>query len=313
MLDTIRKLLRGPKDAPPSAAALAAAIDALDAKATETRAALASAEDRRADAVLAGDADAAAIRKAVTDLAADLVDLGAARGRLAERLASARQAEAEADRQARYEAAAAKRDAAAKAVAARYPKLRTDLLSLIRQVAEADAEIAAANGSLPPGAASLAPVEAFRDRPALAEEVVETVVTEKWMARAEFGGCEITAATRGFEDHGDGEASFTYREAGTGFMRTGLADQIVTVTRTLLPWQAGITAARLATIRLPGMRAHDAAFEIDARFGVEPGDVLRALDRATAETPEPPAPKRQPVTRSDSTNMRPASLSSRAA
>ncbi|WP_066717355.1 MULTISPECIES: hypothetical protein [Hyphomicrobiales] len=313
MLDAIRKLLRSPKDAPPTAATIAAAIDFLDTKAAEARAALAAAEDRRADAVLSGDAAAADVRAEVAALAADLVDLGAARTRLVERLAATRQAEAEVERRAAYDAAHTKREAAAKAVAARYPKLRADLLALIRQIAEADAAIAAVNAALPADADPIDPVETFRDTPALAEETVKVEVTERWVARPEFGSVDVDPSAAGFVDRGDGSAIFTIRVPGTHLTRTGIADRITTTTRHVLPWQPGVAAERLATARLPGVAAGDPAFDLDARFTADPDDVLRAVERATAATQEQEQPARVPIVRTETVNLRPSGLSARAA
>jgi hypothetical protein len=313
MLEAIRNLLRTPKDAPPTAATIAAAVDVLDTKAAEARAALAAAEDRRADAVLSGDAAAADVRAEVAALAADLVDLGAARTRLVERLAATRQAEAEADRQASYDAALAKREAAARAVAARYPKLRSDLLALIRQVAEADAAILAANAALPADTDPLDKVETFRDTAALAEEIVKVETSERWVTRPEFGSIDVDPTADTFTDHGDGSASILVDIPGTRAKATVIADRIVTTTRHVLPWQPGMAAERLATVRLPGVAAGDPAFDLDARFTADPDDVLRAVERATAETQEQEQPARVPIVRSETVNLRPSGLSARAA
>lgn len=306
MFDLIRKMLAAAPDAPPSAATIAAAIDVIDAKAAEGRAALASAEDRRADAVLHGDAAAGKVRHTLAAIADDLADLSAARTRLVQRLADARAAEAEADRQAAFDRATKMRDAAAKSVASRYPRLRRELLALIREVAEADAVADAVNRELPAGAAPIDAVEAFRDRPALAEKVVATVVSERWVARPEHGGGAVDTASKGFVDNGDGTATFVRREPGSAFSRTGVADRITTTTQTLLPWAPGMPADRLATMRLPAMRLHDTAYDLTGRFSIDASDILAALDQAAAEKPEPPAPERLPVTRSESVHGGPA-------
>lgn len=305
MLEAIRKLLRTPKDAPPTAATIAAAIDVLDQKSAEARAALAAAEERRADAVLAGDAAAADVRAEIAALSADLVDLGAARGRLVERLAAARQAEAETERRAAYDAAHAKREAAVKAVVGRYPKLRADLLALIRQVAEADAAILAANAALPADAAPLDPVEKCRDTPALAEEIVKVETSERWVTRPEFGSIDVDPTAETFADNGDGSATILVDIPGTRAKATVIADRIVTTTRHVLPWEPGRSAERLSTTRLPGIGPYDRAFELDRRFGASPADVLRAIERATADAPETPAPARAPSIRTETVNLRP--------
>ncbi|MFB0490071.1 vacuolar-type H+-ATPase subunit H [Methylobacterium sp. OAE515] len=102
---------------------------------------------------------------------------------LRERLADARDREAEAERVAVYQAARAQADDARKALIEFYPALAEDIVKLMELVARAEVEVEAANADLPRGAEPLAAVEhPARDVPAEADDVLSEVEVRRWVA-----------------------------------------------------------------------------------------------------------------------------------
>jgi hypothetical protein len=110
--------------------------------------------------------DPLAAPQAVTKARKDLEDLEHAQGRLtvaldrlADVLADAQDREAEAQRLAVYEAARRARDEVAEELRARYPTLAGELVTLLREVGAAEAQVRAANADRPAGAPYLEGVE----------------------------------------------------------------------------------------------------------------------------------------------------------
>ena len=95
------------------------------------------------------------------------------------KLAGARATAAEAGRRALYDEAAAKAEAAQDALRTVYPEVVTTLRGLLRQVAEAEIAVAAANADRPEGAPKLDGPEDFR-LGASRDEVVSTRRVQLW-------------------------------------------------------------------------------------------------------------------------------------
>lgn len=150
------------------AADLQARRDAQAAAIEEFEAAIASGEADRA-VVLDSEAPDAELEAALETIDARLGalrrkrDIGSAKlGRLDQRLADVRVAEAVEAQRAAYAAALEQRDRIAGKLVARLERLGADGRALLRDVAEAQAAVDAANENLPPGATAIAPVEAVR-------------------------------------------------------------------------------------------------------------------------------------------------------
>lgn len=96
------------------------------------------------------------------------------------RQAAAAAEAAEAERQARYEAAAKLAEAASKRLRKEYPRHAAALRDLLRELAEAEIAVKAANADLPRDATPLAGPEAERSTPTLFEEVVSEKIVDLW-------------------------------------------------------------------------------------------------------------------------------------
>ncbi|WP_267428298.1 hypothetical protein [Methylobacterium sp. GC_Met_2] len=101
---------------------------------------------------------------------------------LRERLAEARDREAEAERVAEYEAARVQADDARRALAEHYDSMATDLVRLMEVVARAEMELQRVNADLPRGAERIQSVEhTVRDIPAGPDEVLSETEVELWV------------------------------------------------------------------------------------------------------------------------------------
>ncbi|MET3891065.1 multidrug efflux pump subunit AcrA (membrane-fusion protein) [Bosea sp. OAE506] len=284
MLATIRKMLTSAPHAPPSAATIAAAIDHLDVKMVEARAALAAADDRRADAVLLGDAAAADVRQTITALAENLTDLTAARDRLVERLASARAAEAEVERQARYDAAKAAAEAASKALRSKYTPAIATLRSLLRQLETAQALAEAANADLPEGAAPIGDPEiAVRGIPWQHAEVISETKVERWV---QSGGDPRFPVS--IEDEAklkvtgtDRAVMMVQRPIGGGSVEhTSIPyERVKLIEIVKRPGVGGQVAPQMRDLHLPGLRLSDGTYSPPGYFAGHAA-IIALLDEA---------------------------------
>lgn len=242
------------------ASRLLALVDA-DRRAAHT-AALAAARQRAEDAALAAD-------------------------ELQRRLAEAEAAEREADRRAAYEAAKTRRDAVAASFPERYRAAVDELATLLREVAEADAEVARINDDLPEGADALDDVESIRDRPGMPRKVKSRSVVELW---ASLNGSEpipeeMQKLVKVEKVRGEptGRGYITRHDKASSFVDTQVYvlkkfEKVVYLDSVL-----GEAGPRLRRMDLPALRAGEPAPYL-ARPLSSPAGVLAALDKA-ASTP----------------------------
>lgn len=178
ILDKIRTALKRP------ASTTAQLADAL----TDARRAAADAThsvERQVEAVAAGYLDAddkrAAARSKLADLRAEAEDAAAILAEVERRHGAALAADEDARRQAVYADAKAKADAAALALAKTYPKLAAGLVAMLKDLAEAQLAVVAANASLPDGAIPLADPEMMaRGFSGFPREIVSDEDVEAW-------------------------------------------------------------------------------------------------------------------------------------
>lgn len=204
---------------------------------------------------------------------------------LRERLANARDREAEAERVAVYQAARAEADDARRALAELYPRLTADLVQLMELVARAEVEVEAANADLPRGAEPLASVEhTARDIPAEADEVLSEFEVKRWVA--------VGNVKPGTFDQGN-----VYKTSpGRGVIRiegvpVNECTQCELRTFTERRFRRGAThrsAYRLAEkISLPGFLATDPYVWRPMSSHSKPGEVIRQVEALRYFQPEP--------------------------
>ncbi|QRE78259.1 hypothetical protein [Methylobacterium aquaticum] len=189
MLKTLKSLIgvvRAP-DAPSSEleSALASAEAQVTAAAGEVSEAEAAYQAGLLDSDDAGLARLRSAREAASvkqERAAALVTA------LRQRIAAVQVQEDEAGRRERYAAAKRASAAAGKVLATEYPRLARDLVAVLRQVAEADLLVIAANEALPAGAERLFPTEALvRREPDTPERVLKDEIFTAWCGPAAIG------------------------------------------------------------------------------------------------------------------------------
>ncbi len=178
ILDLIRAALKRPKS---TTAQLAEALDLARKADTEARAAV----DKAVAAVSAGFMDEAAKRQADRNTLAaareSAEDATAVLAEVERRHAAALAIEEEASRRLVYDAAKAQADAAAVALSRAYPKLAAGMISMLKDLAQAQLAVAAANAQLPGGAEPIIdPEMAARCVLGLPREVVSDEWVELW-------------------------------------------------------------------------------------------------------------------------------------
>jgi hypothetical protein len=276
-----------------TAGELAPSLPAAEAELAAAREAQAAAEAAYRAQLLT--ADETALRKLVdaridagvrVDRASALVDA------LGERLAAARDREAEADRVIAYEAARKQADEAREALAQLYPQFANGLTDLLRAVADAEIVVSQVNDDLPRGAERLAGVEAsVRDVPGSARELVGEQVVELWCRPGERMPGTLN------------QAQVQIGNGGGGIIRPPSGPVMNVVKRKYIERRyaesaPGNFAYRLAvTLNLPGLRANEPPIfkAADPIATPSPREVLRMLDgfAAYAASPtEPPRPER---------------------
>jgi hypothetical protein len=212
---------------------------------------------------------------------------------LRERLAEAREREAEAERVAMYQAARAQADDARKALIEFYPALAEDIVKLMELVARAEVEVEAANADLPRGAEPLAAVEhPARDVPAEADEVLSEVEVRRWVA--------VGNVKPGTFD----QANVYKTGPGRGVIRiegvpVNECTQCELRTFTERHFRRGAThrsAYRLAEkISLPGFGAADPYIWKPMGSLSKPGEIIRQVEALRYARPEPTASAAGPI------------------
>lgn len=179
MSKIISKLLGGRQSSSDLASAIAKAQDELEA----AEAAVVAAEEQYQSSLLTEGATS--LRK-LADAKADAgitVDICVARvAKLTQQHEAALESEAADRRQSAYNDAKAAAEAARKKLTAEYPKLGQALRSLLKEIAESDILVDAANAELPDGAERLAKAEDFRSQPTLYREERGQAVVDVWVA-----------------------------------------------------------------------------------------------------------------------------------
>ncbi len=178
LLDKIRAALKRPSPTPAQLADALADARRVDADAR-------TAVERQADAVAAGylddDAKRAAARAKLADLRAAAEDAAAILAEVERRHGAVLAADGEAARRAAYDAAKDKADAVGATLAQRYTTAAGAIVALLRDLAEANAAIDAANADLPAGAAEIAhPETVARSTPGLPWMPEEVDTVELW-------------------------------------------------------------------------------------------------------------------------------------
>jgi hypothetical protein len=249
---------------------LLALVDA-DRRAAHT-AALAAARQRAEDAALAVD-------------------------ELQRRLAEAEAAETEAERRRRYDDARARRDALARSFEPRYREHIEGLLSLLRETAEVDAAADAVNDALPADADPIPPVEAIRDRAGLPRKIKSKTTVELWasphdnqpipdgmqsLVKEERERGELTG--RGFIKHHNEAVNYfaTTHYVRKTFEKTVFLDSTI-----------GEAGARLRQMPLFAFRVGEPDHFTPRPYGMEPSQVLSAIERAASQPIEPPEQERR--------------------
>lgn len=215
------------------------------------------------------------------------------------RYAAAEAEAAEAQRQARYEAAARLSEAASKRLRKEYPRHATALRDLLRELAEAEIAVKAANADLPRDATPLAGPEAERSTATLYEEVVSETIVDLW-APINFTqpiAEELQAKVQRHVGRRRGQlkdSSETEENPATyGSVRTnggGTMDVVLKKfrRREILPHEGGRVIAPLATeINLPPL---DAGAEPFWKPAYDAHDAARQASKTP--TPKPPRPER---------------------
>jgi hypothetical protein len=178
ILDKLRGVLRRPQN---SAADLGTAL--ADARRAETEAK--TAVDKQAEAVKANFLDDAAKRERdrteLERLRLAASDAEAIRGALEERYVAALASDEDARRQVVYAAAQAKANAAAAALSKAYPRLANSMVAMLKDLAEAQLAVTAANAELPTGALPIIdPEMEARGVPGQPREIVSDTEVELW-------------------------------------------------------------------------------------------------------------------------------------
>jgi len=212
---------------------------------------------------------------------------------LRERLADARDREAEAERVAVYQAARAQADDARKALIEFYPALAEDIVKLMELVARAEVEVEAANADLPRDAEPLASVEhPARDVAAEPDEVLSEVEVKRWVAVGNI-------------KPGTFDQSNVYKTGpGRGVIRiegvpVNECTQVELRTFTERRFRRGAahrSAYRLAEkISLPGFGALDQYFWKPMGNLCKPGEVVRQVEALRYSQPEPASSDGGPI------------------
>jgi hypothetical protein len=165
----------------------------------------------------------------------------------------------EAPRRAAYEAARQLSDAIQKRLETEYPQLAAAIVSILRDVQEAETVVVRANRDLPKGAAPLvSPEVAVRSRPYQPRQLVSERAVERWVAadrvrwrRDETGRFVHIPVI-------PDENVSAIRSAGHAVERRKLYE------RTYHLPQAAVTPESLTkTVRLPGLKAGDSGYGMD--------------------------------------------------
>lgn len=204
---------------------------------------------------------------------------------LRERLAEAREREAEVERVAVYQAAQRQADDARRLLAEVYPQLAGDLVHVIEAVARAEVEVEAANADLPRNAEPLASVEhAARDIPAEPDEILSEIEVERWVAVGNIkpgsfdqANVYVTGAGRG-----------VIKVAGLPLPQCTQVELRTFTERQVRKGDVRKTAYRLAEkMSLPGFLATDPYVWRAMSSHSKPGEVIRQVEALRYFQPEP--------------------------
>lgn len=276
-IDRLRGLLtaKSPASADLAAAAAQARAEAEAAGADVDRLA---AERRRI--LLDGTDDALAKHDEAAAGAARRRDrAGALAEELERKTAEAAQRETDEGRLAAYAAAKTRGEAAAKLLTKEYPEIARRAVALLRELAEAEAAIVAANTALPAGVEPLpSPEHAVRSRAGLPRKELSEREVDLW--------CLAGHADPVADEY---QRAVARNPDGSGYRSTaGGSDRYERrrFTRTEHhPAVAGITKDRLATkLALPALQAGDPdGWRPFGDYATTPADVLARLDELAAE------------------------------
>lgn len=222
-------------------------------------------------------------------------DAAVAAEELERRLGEAEVAEREAGRRAAYEAAKARRDAVAATFPERYEAAIGELAALLREVAEADAEVDRVNDNLPEGADALDDVESIRDRPGLPRKIKSKTIVELWASpnSSEPIPEEMQRLVKVEKERGvpTGRGYMTNNDRAQGFFSTSHYVRKRFERVVFLDSVLGEAGPRLRRMDLPALRAGEPDIYV-ARPLSSPAGVLAALDKAAATPIE--QPEREP-------------------
>jgi hypothetical protein len=251
-------------DAEREVAAAAAALEAAEAgykagllSADDAR--LRQLDDARTEARLRGDR-AKALRTAI-----------------AEKLATAREREAEASRRAAYEAAEAQAAEARQLLQELYPEAARDIVKIIVAVASAEAAVRAANADLPDGAPPLAAVEGtVRNVGTVGRRLVSERTVTRWCREGERHPGSLD------------QDQVQVNTDGYGYLRPAHNQIEYVVARKfrerVYEQDETFIAYHLAqTVSLPGLGANDVPFWKPLPSNPKPGEVLNAAARLTQQ------------------------------
>lgn len=204
---------------------------------------------------------------------------------LRERLAEARDREAEAERVAVYQAAQRQADDARRALAELYPQLAGDLVQVIELVARAEVEVEMANAGLPRNAEPLASVEhTARDIPAEPDEILSEIEVERWVAVGNVKPGSFDQSNVYVTGPGRG----VIKVAGLPLGECTQVELRVFTERRVRRGEGRKTAYRLAEkVSLPGFLATDLYVWRPMSSHSKPAEIIRHVEALRYSRPEP--------------------------
>lgn len=183
LLDNVRGALRKLTTAttPATSAEISATVAKAEAALEAARRRLAGLETKRASVLLENEGKRSAWRAELNEARDAVEDSELLLGELQSRHLAAVEAEAEAARRERYDEAKARADATVAALRKEYPAAAKRIVAMLRELAEAEAAIDAANADLPAGAARLhSPESVVRSKPGRPDQIVSSDVEMLW-------------------------------------------------------------------------------------------------------------------------------------